>query len=75
MRSLAVAASDARAAEPARTISLYNIHSQETLVSTYKKDGKYVSAEMEKINWVLRDWRRNEATTMDPELIDLLWEA
>jgi uncharacterized protein YcbK (DUF882 family) len=69
------AACDARAAEATRTISLYNIHSQETLVSTYKKDGKYVSAEMEKVNWILRDWRRNEATTMDPELIDLLWEV
>jgi uncharacterized protein YcbK (DUF882 family) len=68
------AVSDAGAAEPPRTISLYNIHNQETLVSTYRKDGKYVSAEMEKIDWILRDWRRNEATTMDPELIDLLWE-
>ena len=58
-----------------RTISFYNIHNQETLVSTYKKDGKYIPAEMEKINWILRDWRRNEATKMDPELIDLLWEV
>ena len=24
---------------------------------------------------ILRDWRRNEATKMDPELIDLLWEV
>ena len=38
-------------------------------------NGKYVPAEMEKINWILRDWRKNEATTMDPQLIDLLWEV
>ena len=63
------------AADSQRTISFYNIHNQETLVSTYKKDGKYLPAEMEKINWILRDWRRNEATRMDPELIDLLWEV
>jgi uncharacterized protein YcbK (DUF882 family) len=44
------------------------------LTSVYKKNGKYVPAEMEKINWVLRDWRKDEATTMDPALIDLLWE-
>ena len=69
------AAAHALAAESTRTISLYNIHNQETLVSTYKKDGKYVPAEMQKINWILRDWRKNEATTMDPELIDLLWEV
>jgi uncharacterized protein YcbK (DUF882 family) len=73
--ALSCAAAGVRAAEATRTIHLYNIHSQETLVSTYKKDGKYVPAEMEKINWVLRDWRKNEATTMDPELIDLLWEV
>jgi uncharacterized protein YcbK (DUF882 family) len=61
-----------RAAE--RTISLYNIHTKETVTVTYKRDGKFVPAAMEQINWVLRDWRKNEPTTMDPELIDLLWE-
>ena len=63
------------AADAQRTIFLYNIHTKETLTSTYKKGGKYVPAEMEKINWLLRDWRKNEATTMDPLLIDLLWEV
>jgi uncharacterized protein YcbK (DUF882 family) len=62
-------------ADAGRTLSLYNIHTKETLTSTYKKNGKYVPAEMEKINWILRDWRKNEATTMDPQLIDLLWEV
>jgi uncharacterized protein YcbK (DUF882 family) len=57
-----------------RTIRLYNIHTKETLVSPYKRNGKYVPAEMQKINWLLRDWRKDEATTMEPELIDLLWE-
>jgi uncharacterized protein YcbK (DUF882 family) len=71
----AFAISTSTLAESTRTISLYNIHNQETLVSTYKRDGKYVPAEMEKINWILRDWRKNEATIMDPELIDLLWEV
>ena len=62
-------------ADSQRTISLYNIHTKETLTSTYKRSGKYVPEEMVKINWLLRDWRRDEATTMDPELIDLLWEV
>jgi uncharacterized protein YcbK (DUF882 family) len=62
------------AAEAQRTLSLYNIHSKETLTSVYKKNGKYVPEEMKKINWILRDWRKDEATTMAPELIDLLWE-
>ncbi len=58
----------------ARTISLYNIHTKETVSVLYKKDGRYVEASLEKINHVLRDHRRNEATKMDPELVDLLWE-
>jgi uncharacterized protein YcbK (DUF882 family) len=61
-------------ADADRTLSLYNIHTKETLTSVYKKNGKYVPEEMQKINWILRDWRRDEATTMDPGLIDLLWE-
>lgn len=58
----------------ARVISLHNIHTKETVSVLYKKDGKYIDAGMDKVSWVLRDWRRNEATKMDPELIDLLWE-
>lgn len=57
-----------------RTISLHNIHTKETITVEYKKDGKYVPTAMEQINWIMRDWRRNEKTRMDPELIDLLWE-
>lgn len=57
-----------------RTISFYNIHNQETLTILYKKDGKFIPSAMEKINWILRDWRKNEATHMDPALVDLLWE-
>ncbi len=58
-----------------RTISLYNIHTKETLTVEFKKNGKFVPEAMERINWLLRDWRKNEKTTMDPELIDLLWEV
>lgn len=57
-----------------RTLSLYNIHSKDTVTVVYKRDGKNVPDAMEKVNWALRDWRKNEPTTMDPELIDLLWE-
>lgn len=69
-----VAGATVMSAESQRTISFFNIHNQETLTSVYKKDGRYVPAEMVKINWILRDWRKDEATTMDPALIDLLWE-
>ncbi len=57
-----------------RTISLYHIHTKESLTITYKKDGKYVPEAMTKLNWFLRDWRENKETNMDPKTIDLLWE-
>lgn len=57
-----------------RTISFYHIHTQETLTVTYKKDGRFVPEALEKINWIMRDWRRNQQTTMDPNTIDILWE-
>lgn len=59
---------------PTRSISLYNIHTKETTTVQYKKDGKHVATAMDKINWALRDWRKDEQTTIDPQLIDLLWE-
>ena len=58
----------------ARTISLYNIHTKETVSVVYKRNGEYDAAALKKVNWVLRDWRKDESTRMDPELVDLLWE-
>lgn len=63
-----------QAAADTRTISLFNIHTKQTLTATFKRNGRFVPDALKKINWHLRDWRRNEATKMDPDLIDLLWE-
>ncbi len=57
-----------------RTISLHHVHTDEDLTITFKRNGEYDEAALQKINWVLRDWRKNQATTMDPQEIDLLWE-
>jgi uncharacterized protein YcbK (DUF882 family) len=58
-----------------RTISMHHIHTDEDITITYKRDGQYDDAALEKLNWFLRDWRRGEATKMDPHLIDLVWEV
>jgi uncharacterized protein YcbK (DUF882 family) len=58
-----------------RTISLHHIHTDEDITITYKRDGQYDDAALEKLNWFLRDWRRSEQTRMDPHLIDLVWEV
>jgi uncharacterized protein YcbK (DUF882 family) len=57
-----------------RTISFFHIHTKETVTVTYKKDGKLVPEAMDKIDWIMRDWRKNEKTKMDPHTIDILWE-
>lgn len=58
-----------------RTIEIYHTHTQESLNITYKRNGSYDSAALEKLNWLLRDWRREEPTKMDPRLFDIVWET
>jgi uncharacterized protein YcbK (DUF882 family) len=58
-----------------RTISFHHLHTGEDLTITYKRDGRYDEAALEKINYHLRDWRRDEPVKMDPHLIDLLWDV
>ena len=57
-----------------RSISMEHIHTGEKLTITYKQNGRYVPSAMKKLNYLLRDWRRNETVTIDPKTIDLIWE-
>lgn len=66
--------SEATANGEVRTIAFYNVHNKETLEVTYKKNGRYIPSAMKKINYIMRDWRQNTPTRMDPKLIDLIWE-
>ncbi len=56
-----------------RTLSMYNIHTKETITVTFKRDGKYDPDALKKLNTFMRDWRANKETNMDPALIDLIW--
>lgn len=58
-----------------RTISFHHIHTEEDLTITYKVNGVYDEEALKKIDYELRDWRREETIHMDPRLIDLLWEV
>jgi uncharacterized protein YcbK (DUF882 family) len=58
-----------------RTISLHHMHTDEDITITFKREGRYDEAALDKLNWFLRDWRREEQTRMDPHLIDLIWEV
>jgi uncharacterized protein YcbK (DUF882 family) len=65
---------DASAGGETRTLSLYHVHTKESLTITYKVDGRYIPSALEKINYLLRDWRRKEVIRIDPKTIDLMWE-
>ncbi|ODR96554.1 hypothetical protein AUC70_14880 [Methyloceanibacter stevinii] len=56
-----------------RTLSMYEIHTHETITVTYKRDGVWDEEALKKLNWFMRDWRAKEPTKMDRELIDLIW--
>lgn len=58
-----------------RTISIRHMHTGESLRIAYKQNGMFDRDALEKLNWLLRDWRRNEPTSMDPRLFDIVWEA
>jgi uncharacterized protein YcbK (DUF882 family) len=57
-----------------RTISLRHVHTNEDITITYKRNGRYDDAALQKLSWFLRDWRKNEQIKVDPQLVDLLWE-
>jgi uncharacterized protein YcbK (DUF882 family) len=58
-----------------RSISLRNTHTNETLTVTYKVKGRYDEEALKKLNHILRDWREDEPTRIDPHLIDLIWDV
>jgi uncharacterized protein YcbK (DUF882 family) len=66
--------SPAAAASEIRTLSLYHVHTKESLVITYKRNGRYLPAALEKINYIMRDWRKNQSIVIDPKMVDLMWE-
>jgi uncharacterized protein YcbK (DUF882 family) len=58
-----------------RTLSFHHMHTGEDLIVTFKRDGKFDEAALEKLNHLLRDWRIEQPMKMDPYLFDLIWEV
>jgi uncharacterized protein YcbK (DUF882 family) len=58
-----------------RVLKLLNVHTNERATIVFKRGGRYDRAGLKQINQILRDWRENEPTEMDPQLLDLLWQA
>ncbi|HTY56637.1 MAG TPA: DUF882 domain-containing protein [Candidatus Binataceae bacterium] len=57
---------------PARSLAFYNLHTGESLTTTYWEKGRYVSGALGEINYILRDFRANETHVIEPSLLDLL---
>jgi uncharacterized protein YcbK (DUF882 family) len=55
-----------------RTLAFHNLHTGESLKTTFWADGTYVPGAMREIDWLLRDFRSGDVKTMDPALLDLL---
>jgi len=55
-------------------ISLYNVHTKESINSLFWKDGKYIQEELFKLNQFMRDWRQDQTIKVDPKLYTLLYD-
>ncbi len=57
-----------------RRLAFYMVHTKEKIDIVYKRNGKFIPSAMKKLNWFMRDWRRDAPTRMDPAVLDLVWE-
>ncbi|NLR98209.1 DUF882 domain-containing protein [Rhizobium sp. P38BS-XIX] len=71
---LGALAGSAGAAED-RALKLFFTHTGERATIVFKRGGRYDPRGLAQINRFLRDWRKNEPTKIDPELLDLVWEV
>lgn len=55
-----------------RKLAFYNLHTGESLKTTYFEDGQYVPGALHEVNYVLRDFRTGQVKAIDPRLLDLL---
>src|SRR5215470_9280363 len=58
-----------------RALKIYHIHTGETATIVFKHNGVYDQDGLQKLNYILRDWRKERPTNMDPHLFDLLWQV
>ena len=58
-----------------RTLSFHHVHTGEDITVTFKRDGRYVPDALKQLDWFMRDWRKEQATNMDPHLFDVLWQV
>lgn len=55
-----------------RRLNLVNAHTGESFSGVYFANGAYVRDSLSRLNYLLRDWRNNEATTIDRRTLDIV---
>jgi len=58
---------------PERSLAFKNLHTGESLRTTFWAEGNYRNDELKAVNHVLRDHRSGDVHPMDPKLLDLLY--
>jgi len=74
MLVLGALAGSAHAADD-KALKLFFTHTGERATIVFKRGGRYDPRGLAQINRFLRDWRKNEPTRIDPDLLDLVWEV
>jgi len=56
-----------------RLVRIHRVQSEERMEITYFRDGRYLSQELARLNWIMRDVTTDEVEVMDPRLFDVLF--
>ncbi|MFQ5988829.1 MAG: DUF882 domain-containing protein [Candidatus Methylomirabilales bacterium] len=57
-----------------KSLSFHSLHTGENLEITYWVDGSYVPEALKQVDYILRDWRTGKIHTIDPALLDYLFD-
>ncbi len=60
--------------QPEKSVSIYNVHTGESLKAAYWSEGEYHPEVLNDINYILRDFRADKIQTIDMRLLDFLNE-
>jgi uncharacterized protein YcbK (DUF882 family) len=58
--------------QPEKSVSLYNVHTGESVKAVYWSEGKYNNQALDDINYLLRDFRANSIQPINKQLLDFL---
>ncbi len=57
-----------------KRLSFYHTHTNKKLEIAYSRDGEYIDSALVEINSFLADFRTGDVTSMDPKLLDLMYD-